>query len=611
MTDLHGIVVCSFYTADDYYRSHAENLRQDLQRLGVFAVLQEIDKPDGSDWADICRKKVPFLAQVCEEHPDAKVFWIDVDCRLLDLPKYVRNSTADIIGFQRGFGNPLTIGYQRRSRFWEPAFLGISPTPGGRRFIQTAANLEDGSDIKATDDYFFEEAWRANAPDLTFQILSSRAIVGKAVGESLVAPFFVFGSSGNVQDFKGKVVQHSGISETPSQFSSAALVSKVRKSALKGAKFIERALPDKATGIVRRAADRTGLTHLLTGGADFAGSESPVSPHRARLIQQMVVAGQRADSEKILEIRARLESRAPLTSDEIGAFEAANAFAYYSTLADLGDSANPIRLAWWTRPYPGNFGDWLSPLIIARSSGLAVRYQSLTARSSKPHIIAVGSVGRFIRPNSVVVGTGLSSLDISPEPEAHYVSVRGPLTASAVRDAGGPLIDRFGDPALLISRLFPIHRTETNGRVALVRHFKHRGIPLNLPENVDELSVLMNTPDAIADFVTSLNSYDFVITSAMHVLIACQSYGIPSGLITFTGLEDAVHGSGIKYSDYAQGAGVGDSLVPQVVGFDLARLSLDHLVQDVKVSGSVIDDVESALIAAVAEYLDLRGRETE
>ena len=34
-----------------------------------------------------------------------------------------------------------------------------------------------------------------------------------------------------------------------------------------------------------------------------------------------------------------------------------------------------------------------------------------------------------------------------------------------------------------------------------------------------------------------------MITSAMHVMIACQSYGIPCGLVTFEGHEDHVHGT--------------------------------------------------------------------
>ncbi len=33
-TDLN-VVVCSFYTADDYYRAHGERLAKNLDQLGV------------------------------------------------------------------------------------------------------------------------------------------------------------------------------------------------------------------------------------------------------------------------------------------------------------------------------------------------------------------------------------------------------------------------------------------------------------------------------------------------------------------------------------------------------------------------------------------------
>ena len=59
-------------------------IRIDLDALGVEYVLREIEKQEGEDWADICRKKVPFLAEVCEAHPDKKVFWMDVDCHWCD-----------------------------------------------------------------------------------------------------------------------------------------------------------------------------------------------------------------------------------------------------------------------------------------------------------------------------------------------------------------------------------------------------------------------------------------------------------------------------------------------------------------------------------------------
>ena len=602
------VVVCSFYTDDDYYRAHADALRGALDRLGVRHELEEIHKPEGADWADMTRRKIGILAEACERHPDKKVFWIDVDCSLLSLPDYVADFTADIIGFQRGFSSPLTIGYANRTRFWEPCFFGINISPAARRFIREALQAEQEMDIKATDDYFFEESWRANATRMTFQILPSAARLDRADAESGVVPFFSFGSSGNVDDFKDKVVQHSAAG-LPAQGSAVPVPLRqlsrrlpLRK-ALRTAKRVERALPDTLRRPARRIADQVGITHVLTrGGAVGQPGGSPTA-QRARLTRAMIGASQRGDLEKLYASYDKLQSAGLLTPSEKAAKEAADSFAHYMTLTPGQD---PVPLAWWARPFPGNFGDWLSPLALHEVTGRSVRYVPPTAPNHAPHLVSVGSIGRFIKPHSVVVGTGVSSTDLELEPKARYVSLRGPVTAQLLRDSGGPDVESFGDPGALVRRLAPVDRSAlgTNGRTLLVRHFKHANVPLVLPEDMDEVSVRLSHPTQIMEFLGTLNSYDAVVTSAMHVMIACHSYGIPCALVGFQGLEAAVHGSGIKYGDYCRGVGLSQVYEPQVVGFDLRRLPVSDMVAHERIPDAKLDEIELALRTGVDLLLE-------
>jgi hypothetical protein len=123
-------VVCSFHTPDGYYRSHAEQLRRQLAGLELPHEITEVSLDPGSDWADATRRKLSIVLDACRRHPEAMVLWIDVDCRLTHLPDYVRNSSADLVGFQRSFRSPLLIGYQNRTRFWEPSFWGVNATEG-------------------------------------------------------------------------------------------------------------------------------------------------------------------------------------------------------------------------------------------------------------------------------------------------------------------------------------------------------------------------------------------------------------------------------------------------------------------------------------------------
>jgi len=256
---------------------------------------------------------------------------------------------------------------------------------------------------------------------------------------------------------------------------------------------------------------------------------------------------------------------------------------------------------WWARPFPGNYGDWLSPLVVGHYTDRKLVYQPPTASTftSGRHMVGVGSIGRFVKPNSVVVGTGISSDEYQLDPAAEYISVRGPLSAEHLRSCGGPTVESFGDPAIVLSRILPVERAETNGRTAFVRHHKHRNLPVVLPEGYDELEVLLSHPDEITTFVTRLAQYDRVVTSAMHVLITCQSYGIPCALVVFEGYLDAVAGNGMKYTDYALGAGF-DPITPAPVPLDLRSTDLQSLVLDLTISEAKKDEVEDALRRAVA-----------
>lgn len=589
--NLTDVVVCSFYTADDYYRDHADRLRKNLTDIGVRGELEEIVKAPGEDWADICRKKIAFLGRVCAENPDKKVFWIDVDCQLLDLPAYVHDFTADIIGFQRGFGSPATIGYANRTRFWEPCFFGINTTPMARKFIADAVTLESTLEIKATDDYFFEESWRTNAPSMTFQVIPSAAVAGRS-GHGVTA-FFTFGSSGNVAEFKGKVVQHDAVGGSQRSVS-------MRKRALKWAKAIERRLSRVSgplAGRLRLIADKLGLTHTLTKTShDPAGT----SRHRQGLINEMVKAGQQGELDVVREFAARLNADSIPSANEAGAQRAAESFAHYAL---DGTQDTPLTLTWWPRPFPGNFGDWLSPLILQSASSHPINYLSPTEPSRKPNLVMIGSIGRFIRARSIVVGTGISSDDIELNAKASYISVRGPITAGLLSRQGGQVVESFGDPGAILSRVYPLERGTTNGRIALVRHFTHASLPLTLPESFDEIGVLMSHPEDIHGFVSKLAQYDAVVTSAMHVMIVCHSYGIPCALVAFQGFEDAVHGTGIKYRDYSEGIGLTEVWEPVPVDLNLARTNWDDLIRTEQISAAKLDEIEDAIAAGVAEYL--------
>jgi len=402
-------------------------------------------------------------------------------------------------------------------------------------------------------------------------------------GNSSSNAFFTFGASGNVDEFKGKVEQHA-------RQGGAIKKKGLRSRGLAVAKRVEEALPHDAARKLRRMIDSTGLTGVLTSRKTSHGDAA-----RDSALKAILNNGMYGTAEVFKADVAKFESAYIPTDAEANTIQAAQSFSYFSTKP----SDEEVVLAWWARPFPGNFGDWLSPLIVSNYTDSKLLYQSVTRVAKKDHIIGLGSIGRFIKSNSVVAGTGISTDDLELNKNAQYVSVRGPITARVVKQSGGPDVESFGDPGVLLSRIIPISRSVTNGRVALVRHFTHRAIPLVKPENMDELEVLVAHPDGIRTLLEELNKYDVVVTSAMHIYISCQSYGIPCALVTFEGFEDAVHGNGIKYSDYSMGVGL-PAINPAVVGLNLGAINLDDIVNDLKVSEEKKDEVEAAVRQALA-----------
>lgn len=572
---IKNAIVCSFFTDDDYYKSHGSRLRANLEELGIEVDLREITKKEGEDWAAICRKKVGFIAEVCAANPDKKVFWIDVDCELFSIPDFILNSTADIIGFQRGFSNPTKIGYENRGRFWEPCFWGINNTPQARKMIQAAADFEEVATVRATDDFFFEEAWRANSSNMTFQIIPSNCAVDKGAG-SLESHevFFRFGSSGQVENFKDKVEQHKG--------NKAKKLFNPKRELLEFAKYVEEKLPEQMSTRLRLLVDASGVTGFLTGKSH--------NNLNNQTIGELIKSGKAGDLKKYNESLELFKRKVLPNRYETAAITVASSYLAYSAKP----SAGKITIAWWENPYPGNYGDWLTPFIFNHYTENRIIFQGLTTQAPKKHLVSLGSVGRFIKSNSVVVGTGVSSFKHALNPKAEYISVRGPHTAELLLQSGGPKVEVFGDPAVVLSRILPFTRGKTNGRIALIRHHTHLQAPVKLPENFDELSVQISHPNDIIAFIEKLHEYDSVVTSAMHVMITCQSYGIPCALVVFKGFEDYVHGDGIKYSDYALGAGVTE-LNPVSINPKIDLAEIQKITCEIKISDHKISEVESAI----------------
>ena len=342
--------------------------------------------------------------------------------------------------------------------------------------------------------------------------------------------FFKFGSSGHVKEFAGKVVQHEKLFDVVSSYKGWS------KKILKTLGLLE----------IARDLNQIRISWL----SKYARKYGTLG--RNLYIEGLYECFKNNDKQLFEELKKRETNFSGSDKQDLNSF-AESVFEYQN----FQDFSNAIPLCWYPFPAPGNYGDWLSPYVLSRVTGRSVKFIPFKQLSSfkQKNLLFIGSIIKFANDCSVVFGSGASRTNTKINTKAKYVSVRGDLTKRLLLQSGITLPNDFsvGDPAIVLPLIYPSKRSK-NGRLALVRHFSHRGLQLELPEGVDEISILRSSAQDIEEFIDILNTYSGVLTSAMHCYITCQAYGIPCAFVSWQAGEGKIAGDGMKYSDYATGA---------------------------------------------------------
>lgn len=254
-------------------------------------------------------------------------------------------------------------------------------------------------------------------------------------------------------------------------------------------------------------------------------------------------------------------------------------------------SGKPIPLLWVDGPYPGNFGDWLSPYILRKISKTKIIHVPDYAYSSEKHIVGLGSIAAKINQYSHVFGSGIHLIDHYVSPKAFYHFVRGPYTRKRVIACGGPRVDVLGDMGFILRKIYKMDKPSIiQNKILLVRHVIHQNLPLILSDDITEYSINASGSESIEALINQILNSNMVITSALHCYIACKSYDVPCVLVDFLDSKYDHFGDGIKYQDAVEGAGLGKVNIIQL-GLDLSKINFENLVNEVKLSEKYIDDL--------------------
>lgn len=228
--------------------------------------------------------------------------------------------------------------------------------------------------------------------------------------------------------------------------------------------------------------------------------------------------------------------------------------------------SDAIPFVWWEGT---NWGDALNPWLIARLSGKPVRGIDIGAQypglkdgtSTPPRYLVLGSTLAHADSHTIVWGAGFRYAGEKLRQSPHAVAaVRGPLSHRMLRDQGIDCAPAYGDPALLMPRLYR-PGVEKRFELGIIPHYRDQRVAQSRFGGSGAAKVI-NVRSGTFSFIDQICSCAAIATSSLHGLIVADAYGIPAVWIEFS---RSTHGRTIKFQDYAESVGR-PPLEPLIVG---------------------------------------------
>jgi hypothetical protein len=229
-----------------------------------------------------------------------------------------------------------------------------------------------------------------------------------------------------------------------------------------------------------------------------------------------------------------------------------------------------IHAFWCTIPSRPNFGDGLTPWLIRRLTG----QHPFFVRPEDPRhkYLITGSIVSYARENCSVWGCGIMSRDDFISPSARLLGVRGPLTRARAIECGAECPEVYGDPGLLLPRLYTPRPNERRFVCGLIPHFSD-GPRLSAIGQLSGAVRLIDIQDPIEKVIDQIASCEFVASSSLHGIIASHAFGIPAVWVKF---RDLPSGDDSKFHDYFQSIG---QTPPVPVRLEYNHVDPDYLAQ--------------------------------
>lgn len=208
---------------------------------------------------------------------------------------------------------------------------------------------------------------------------------------------------------------------------------------------------------------------------------------------------------------------------------------------------------WDARPRLGfsNFGDAMSVSIVERILGRSIT-TTTAATPGKKKFLAIGSITNYAEEGDVLWGTGVNGKYPHPS-DYHFTTldvraVRGPLSRKFLIDMGVDCPEVYGDPTLLLPKLFPEFQKPSapSQEYVVIPHFSDEDF-------FRDQSNMVSVKEDWQVVVRKILNSKFVISSALSGVIVAEAFGIPARLIVSPNENNTE--TIFKYADYYYGTG--------------------------------------------------------
>lgn len=228
-----------------------------------------------------------------------------------------------------------------------------------------------------------------------------------------------------------------------------------------------------------------------------------------------------------------------------------------------------MRMNWMRGRRFGNMGDLFGPIIVAAHTGQPVQFTPST--SMRQRLISVGTIGQKQRLGRVDIwGAGFGGTQESgfavPRGFRHpHLTrfmphlLRGPFSATLLRESGYAVPDVYGDPAMLLPRLWPGQSIAKRWELGVVIHLseiEHRSptagarpdfLRYAIPEELRGAVTVINTVvergvDPVRQRVEDILACRRILSTSLHALVIAEAYGIPcAGFDIHAGVSGRFH----------------------------------------------------------------------